>query len=87
MTFSSLGVTRDNDGFHAELKGKVHGETLTGVQDKLNGFLASVRKGGILSDVEYVPLDIRPRKEADRQLGYEQEFRVSFRLSEGEERR
>lgn len=87
MTFSSLGVTRDGDGFAAELKGKVHGETLTGVQDKLNGFLASVRKGGILSDVEYVPVDIRPRKEADRQLGYEQEFRVSFRLSEGEERR
>ncbi len=40
------GSYREDGGFRAELEGKVHGETLTVVQDQLNMFLASVRKGG-----------------------------------------
>ena len=84
MTFSNLGLDRDSGGFRAQLKGRVRGATLTEVQEKLNGFLMAVRKGGILSDVEYVPVDIRPVRDGEKEKGYEQEFLVTFRLQERE---
>jgi hypothetical protein len=84
MAFTSLGLERDSGGFRAQIKGKIRGETLSEVQDGLNGFLTEVRKGGILSDVEYLPVDIRPIQETKAEKGYEQEFLVRFRLQEEE---
>ena len=84
MTFSNLGLDRDSKGFRVQIKGKIRGATLSEVQDGLNGFLMTVRKGGILSDVEYLPVDIRPIRETEAEKGYEQEFLVRFRLQERE---
>ena len=84
MTFSSLVLDRDTGGFRVRLAGQIRGATLTDVQDGLNGFLAAVRKGDILSDVAYAPVDIRPLRDGEKDAGYEQEFLVTFRLTERE---
>jgi hypothetical protein len=85
MAFTSLAVDRDGTGYRGELRGKARGTNAAEAQEKVNGFLAAVRRKGLPADAQYAPIEVRPLR-AEEGSGYEQEFLVTFRLpAEGEE--
>ncbi len=81
MTFLSLSVDRAAEGYRGELRGKARGKDPFEAQDRINGFLAAVRRQGIASDARYLPVEVRPVAEGP---GYEQEFLLVFRLGRNE---
>ncbi|PWB64695.1 MAG: hypothetical protein C3F14_06365 [Deltaproteobacteria bacterium] len=85
MAFTSVTVDREGAGYRGELRGKVRGKNAAEAQEKVNGFLAAVRRQGMAAEPRYVPVEVRPLR-AGEGAAYEQEFLVAFRLSaDGEE--
>ncbi len=81
VTFLTLSVDRAAEGYRGELRGKARGKDPFEAQDRINGFLAAVRRQGIASDARYLPVEVRPVAEGP---GYEQEFLLAFRLGRNE---
>jgi hypothetical protein len=85
MAFTSLAVAREGSGYSGELRGKARGKNAAETQDKVNGFLASVRMQGLAAEALYYPVEVRPLR-AGEGSRYEQDFLVTFRLpAEGKE--
>jgi hypothetical protein len=85
MSFTRLSIVRSKTGYQGELTGWARGKDAAEAQERINGFLAAVRRHGVASDPRYAPVEIRPRP-GEAGGGYEQEFQVTFRLpADGEE--
>jgi hypothetical protein len=85
MAFTSLTVDQTGAVYRGELRGKARGKNAAEGQEKVNGFLAAVRRQGLAAEAQYAPVEVRPLR-AEEGSGYEQEFLLTFRLpSEGKE--
>lgn len=79
MAFTSMTVDWAGSGYRGEILGKARGKNAAEAQEKVNGFLAAVRRQGFAAEAQYAPVEVRPLR-AGEGAGYEQEFMVTFRL-------
>jgi hypothetical protein len=79
MVFTSVTVDQAMTGYRGELRGKARGKNAAEAQEKVNGFLAAVRRQGMAAEAQYAPVEVRPLR-AEEGAGYEQEFLLTFLL-------
>ena len=79
MAFTSVTVDQAGSVYRGELRGKARGKNAAEGQEKVNGFLAAVRRQGLAAEAQYAPVEVRPLR-AEEGAGYEQEFLLTFRL-------